>query len=167
MFQPFIEFKPEFIDRLIEVNKKYIVSQTYKRAFNHFAETHKTDILFSDYDDIGLAKIHCDALKNDKYAALIYLTEPKHREKVNSMLSVDSQYRVYWSVVQNAGDVKKRIDLKYKDNIRRYIQKNTTWRIGMDESIKPIMQVIYGELFLVLKRGNQTLRIKFDEIERV
>jgi hypothetical protein len=58
------------------------------------------------------------------------------------------------------------MDLKYKDNIRRYIMKNTSWRISANEAIRPSLQVIYGELFIILKRGSQTLRVKFEDIEK-
>ena len=58
------------------------------------------------------------------------------------------------------------MDLKYKDHMRRYLMKNTTWRIDSSEAIRPSLQVIYGELFIILKRGNQTLRVKFEEIEK-
>ena len=44
--------------------------------------------------------------------------------------------------------------------------KNTNWRISANEAIRPSLQVIYGELFIVLKRGSQTLRVKFEEIEK-
>lgn len=43
--------------------------------------------------------------------------------------------------------------------------KNTTWRIGGDETIRPQLSVIFGELFIFLKRGAQVLRVKFEDIE--
>ena len=82
------------------------------------------------------------------------------------MLHPDSEYRLFWAIVKSIDEVKKRLDLKYKDNIRRYIMKQTTWRIDASEAIRPSLQVIYGELFIILKRGNQTLRVKFDDIEK-
>jgi hypothetical protein len=165
MFQPFEKFRREYIDRLIRMNKIYIVSQSYDRAFDHFEDS-KQNILFTDYDQLGLAQIHYSAVKNDKYASLINLTNPKHKSKVSEMLYDDSNYRIYWAIVKSIDEVKKRMNLKYTDNIRRYIQKNTTWRIGSDETIRPSLQVVYGELFIILKRGNQTLRVKFDDIEK-
>ena len=165
MFQPFEKFKREYIDRLIKMNKIYIVSQSYDKAFDHF-EDPKQNILFTDYDQLGLAQIHYSAVKNDKYASLINLTNPKHKLKINEMLCDDSNYSVYWAIVKSADEIKKRMSLKYTGNIRRYIQKNTTWRIGADETVRPSLQVVYGELFIILKRGNQTLRVKFDEIEK-
>ncbi len=46
MFQPFELFKKEYIDRLIKMDKKYLVSQTYNKAFDHLRQVKK--------------RIHCD-----------------------------------------------------------------------------------------------------------
>lgn len=165
MFQPFELFKPEYTNRLIRMDKIYLISQTYDKAFDHF-EVRKTGILLTDYDQLGLAQIHYSAVKNDKYASIIDLTNPKHKSKILEMMHRDSEYCLYWAIVKSIDDVKKRLDLKYKDNIRRYIMKQTTWRIDASEAIRPSLQVIYGELFIILKRGNQTLRVKFDDIEK-
>lgn len=165
MFQPFELFRYEYIDRLIRMDKKYLVSQTYEKAFDHFEEI-KTDILLTDYDQPGLAQIHLSAVKKDKYASIIDLTNAKHKEKIVEMLHPESGYRLFWAIVKSVAEVKKRMDLKYKDNIRRYVMKHTTWRIDANEAIRPSLQVIYGELFIILKRGSQTLRVKFDEIEK-
>jgi hypothetical protein len=165
MFQPFELFKIEYINRLIRMDKKYLVSQSYNKAFDHFEET-KTDILITDYDQLGLAQIHYSAVKHDKYASIIDLTNPKHKNKIIEMLQPDSGYRIYWAIVKSMDEIKKRMDLKYKNNIHRYITKHTTWRIDASDHIRASLQVIYGELFIILKRGNQTLRVKFDDIEK-
>jgi hypothetical protein len=165
MFQPFETFKSEYINRLVKMNKKYLVSQTYNRASNHFEET-RIDILLSDYDDLGLAQIHYSAVKHDKFASIIDLTNPKHQAKIIEMLNPDSGYRLFWAIVKSVDDIRKRIDLKYKDHIRRYIMKQTTRRIGASEAIRPSAQVIFGELFIILKRGSQSLRVKFEDIEK-
>ncbi|MEO9003822.1 MAG: hypothetical protein ABI288_03750 [Ginsengibacter sp.] len=165
MFQPFEPFKKEYISRLIRMDKKYLISQSYDKAFDHFGET-KTDILLTDYDQLGLAQIHYSAVKHDKYASIIDLTSAKHYAKIMDMLHPDSCYRVYWAMVKSIDEIKRTVDLKYKNNIRRYIAKQTTWRIDASEAIRPHLQVIYGELFIILKRGNQTLRVKFEDIEK-
>ena len=165
MFQPFELFKPEYINRLIKMDKIYLVSQSYDKAFDNFEAT-KTDILFTDYDELGLAQIHYSAVKKDKYASIIDLTNPKHKQKILEMFHADSGYRLFWAIVKSIDDVKRRMDLKYKDNMRRYITKQTTWRIDVSEAIRPSLQVIYGELFIILKRGNQSLRVKFEDIEK-
>ena len=165
MFQPFELFKIEYINRLIRMDKIFLVSQSYDKAYDHFEET-KTDILLTDYDQLGLAQIHYSAVKHDKYASIIDLTNQKHKTKILEMMNPDFGYRLFWAIVKSIDAVKKRMDLKYKDNIRRYIMKHTTWRIDVSEAIRPSLQVIYGELFIILKRGSQTLRVKFEDIEK-
>src|SRR4051794_38485992 len=63
MFQPFVEFKPQYIGKLKQLKKTFLVTQTYNRAYDHFATEHKINILVTDYDDIGLAKGHLAALQ--------------------------------------------------------------------------------------------------------
>lgn len=166
MFQPFEIFKPLYLKRLISLKKVYVVTQTYNGGNDNLVTENKTNILLTDYDDIGLANIHKTAVKKDKYASVIQLTNEKHYKKLEEMLKEDSPYKLYWSVIKDLDNIKRRIDVKYKDNIRRYIQKNTTWRIGGDETIRPQLSVIFGELFIFLKRGEQELRVKFEEIEK-
>lgn len=165
MLQPFELFKSEYINRLIRTDKKYLVSQTYNKNSSHFEDV-KTNILLTDYDQLGLAQIHYSAVRTDKFASIIVLTNPKHKSKLLEMLNPDSEYRIYWAIVKSIDELKRKVDLKYKDHIRRYIMKNTTWRIDISEAIRPNLQVIYGDLFIILKRGNQTLRVKFDDIEK-
>lgn len=166
MLQPFELLKLTYIDRLIQMKIFYLVSQSYRRAIDHFTETQKCDILVTDYEDIGLAKIHVNAVSHDKYAAIIDLKNGIHLNKLRSMLDPASNYTMYWSVVKDARRIEQRLDYRYKDHIRRYISKNTNWRVGADQKIRPSFQIIFGELFTVLKYANQTLRIKFEEIEK-
>lgn len=166
MLQPFEKFDPSYIVRLVAMKKIYLVSQTYSRAFNHCADVFKIDILLTDYDDPGLAKIHLNAVKHDKYSAMIDLTNEKHKEKIKSMLKPASNYALYWCVVKDLKQMQERLNHRYKDNMRRYIAKATNWRIGADEKITASFEVTFGELFITLKRGSQTLRVKFEEIEK-
>src|SRR4051812_15806497 len=110
MLQPFEKFDVKYITRLIAMKKIYLVSQTYNRAFDHFVEVHKTDILLTDYDDAGLAKIHLNAIKHDKFAAIIDLTNQKHKEKIKSMLAPASTYALYWSVVRDVKHMRERLN---------------------------------------------------------
>lgn len=166
MLQPFVKFKLELIDRLMGINKKYLVSQAYKRGYDHLAKVHKIDLLFTDYDDVGLATIHYDAVKKDKYASLIHLSEPKHRAKVEEILKPESNYEVYWAVVSDREKLKKTLDHNYKWNVKNYISKHTKWRVGSNEVVTTNVKVIFGEIFMTIKRGSETLQVKFEEIEK-
>jgi hypothetical protein len=164
--QPFELFKPAYINRLISLKKFYLVSQAYNAGHDHFSNDQKTGVLLTDYDDIGLAKIHLAAVKHDRYASVINLQNEIHLLKLKEMLGEESKYRVFWAVVGSNEQLKKKVDARYRDHIRRYIDKNTNWRISADERIRPQLQVIFGEIFVTLKRGAQELRIKFTDIQQ-
>lgn len=166
MLQPFELLKFVHLQKLRQLKKRYLVSQTYKRAVDHFSDEVKTDILLTDYDDLGQAKIHLNAVKTDKYAALLDLENPKHWAKLEEMLGEGSKYRVFWAVVRNAKDLENAVNAKYKDHMCRYITKNTYWRIKGDQTLHPSLQISFGELFILLKFGSQTIRVKFEEIEK-
>jgi hypothetical protein len=165
MLQPFERFRLSYIPRLIELNKPILVSQTYSRAMQAFGDGEKKGILLSDYDDMGLAKIHYKAVIRDEYAAIIDLSKPAHRAKLEEMLEPESGYQLFWSVVKSKHQLEQKINAVYKDKMRDYITNHTTWRIDRDTTIRPSVQMIFGELFIVIKYGKQVIRIKFEELE--
>ncbi len=166
MLQPFELFEPKYIKQLIRLRKMYLVSQSYPSHKDHFEEEQKTGILLSDYDDAGLAGVHLAAVKEDTHASIIHLANEKHLAKLTEMLSPLSRYTLYWAVVKDQQALKKRVDVNYKDQIRRYISKNTIWRIAGSETFRPQLQVIFGILFVTLKHGAQQIRIKFEDLEK-
>ena len=167
MLQPFEPFRPMFIGKLIQLKARYLVSQTYTRAADHFGAPGKTMILLSDYDHPGSAKMHFNAVKHDRYAAILDLENERHKKKLTEMLSAGSKYLLFWSVVKSKKQLEHRINAQYRDNMRRYIERHTNWRIGRDLGIRPSVEVTFGELFIILKYSGQTIRLKFEEIERV
>ena len=146
MFQPFEIFNAVVLDKLIELKKIYLVSQTHNRAVDHFADQTRKNILLSDYQDHSVAKIHLAAIRHDPFASLIDCTNPKHLAKLNQMFLPNSKYKLFWTTVKSRKELKKKLDLKYKENIRRYILKNTNWRVAGDETIAAHLEVVFGEL---------------------
>ena len=164
MLQPFYAFRPEFVDRLIKLEKVYLVAQTYKRGVSLDTQD-KIPIILTDYDDIGLAKTHLNAIKHDKYAAIIQLNNPAHKEKLLQMLAPDSKYKVFSCLIKSAEELALRITKQYKHHMRRYIENRTDWRIGRDTALRPKVCFIFGEIYVVLKWSNRTLKVKFEDIE--
>lgn len=165
MLQPFEVFKPLYLNKLVQLQKHFLVTQTYQRGHDPFEQGPKTPILLSDYSDEGLAKIHLGALKEDRYAALVDLRRAEHRQKILDMLSPASSYRLFWAVVTSTKELEARINERYKDHMRRYIEQNTSWRIGRNTTLRPSIQQIFGELFIILKYSSETLRITFEQLE--
>jgi hypothetical protein len=92
MLQPFEEFRPAYLDRLNQLGRRYLVSQTYYRIREMEADPAcaRVNLLFSDYMELGEAKLHVNAVKKDKYAAIIDLENPAHLKKMQDMLIAGS-----------------------------------------------------------------------------
>ena len=165
MLQPFEPFKKIYLDKIISMKRIYMVSQNYKRGFNHFAEAHKIDLLFTEYEDKGLAEMHYNAVKQDKFASIINLSKNEHLSKVIEMMNGE-KYNLYWCVVKSPVELQKRIDSGYKDEVKRYINKQTDWRIKGNEELKVDIEVVFGELYVNLKWNSKRIKTKFEEIEK-
>ncbi|MBC7509747.1 MAG: hypothetical protein H7320_13515 [Ferruginibacter sp.] len=165
MMQPFVLFEKKYLDKLIQLNKMYLVTQSYSRAYDHFANHTAVDLLITDYDDPGLAGMHLNAVKKDKYASIIRLDSDAHKTKLLEMMA-GNQYRLFWSVVLVNADTKKRLEA-YKDKIRKYIDTSTNWQVKGNDAVNfEGIEVTFGELFVTLKWRTQKRRVKFEEIEK-
>ena len=168
MLQPFEEFRPGYLPRLIQLGRRYLVSQTYYRVREMETDPacSRVNLLFSDYMELGEAKLHVNAVKKDRYAAIIDLENRVHLKKMQDMLMAGSGYRMFFAVVRSAKELENLVNRKYKDKLRKYVDKQTDWRISHDAIVKPMIQLSFGELFVILKHRNQHIRIKFEEIEQ-
>lgn len=163
MFNPFSKFQEKFIPTFRKVKKRFLVSQTFTRD----EQAGRTCLVLTHYDDKGLAQIHFNAVTYDKFASIIDLEKDQHREKLLEMLSPQSKYLVYSSLTIDPNEVKKTVDGLFKEKVQRFINKNTDWRISREMTVRPKLEITFGELYLVLKYGTQTLRVKLEEIEKI
>jgi hypothetical protein len=165
--QPFEEFKAVYISRLIQLGRRWLVSQTYNRVeeMDPDFSGSRISLLFSDYVEPGEARLHLNAVKKDRFAAIIDLQHPEHLKKIREMLLPGSGYRIFFAVVHSSKELENMINKKYKDKLKQYVEKQTNWRISRDTIVKPTIQLSFGEIYIILKHGNQHIRIKFEEIE--
>jgi hypothetical protein len=168
MLQPFEDFKPVYIPRLMSLGRRYLVSQTYHRADipGSAPGDSPINLLLSDYSALGEAKLHVNAVKKDRYAAIIDLDRVAHRKKIESMLEAGSGYRIFFAVVRSAQALEDQINKHYKQKLKQYVEKQTNWRIAHDAVVKPSIQLSFGELFIILQHKSQRIRIKFEALER-
>lgn len=168
MLQPFEPFRPGYLPRLLRLGKRYLVSQTYHRVreLDSDPASARVNLLFSDYSEPGEARLHVNAVKKDPYAAIIDLENPVHLQKIQKMLETGSRYRIFFAVVHSAKELENLVNRKYKDKLKRYVDQQTDWRISRDAIVRPTIQLSFGEIFIILKHGNQRIRIKFEEIEK-
>jgi hypothetical protein len=164
MFNPFSRFQEKFIPAFRKAKKRYLVSQTFTR---YNPQDGKTFLMLTHYDDKESAKVHLNAISFDKFASIIDLEKEVHRNKLLEMLGPESKYVIYSSLTTDPKEVKRTVDSLFKENVQRFINKNTNWRISRDHTVKPKLEITFGELYVVLKYGTQTIRVKLEEIENV
>lgn len=166
MLQPFEPLKPDYIGKLLEMKRFYLVSQRYRRYEDELFEGEaRTSLLMTDYADLQEAKKHVQALDGDKYAALIDLQKPAHKNRVLELAGPRSRYHVFWAVVKSLQELEDRLNRHYKHHMRRYIETHTSWRISRDTMLRPRLRMRFGEIFIDVKYGNQVLSAKFEDIE--
>jgi hypothetical protein len=163
MLQPFEPFTGSILIRLTKLERPYLVSQTYHRA--HPSPEEKIQLLLTDYNEPGGAKLHFNAVKKDKYAAIIDLQNDKHRKKLEDMLLTDSKYQLFFAVVRSTNKLEQQIRTRFTEKIKLYVKQQTNWRPRRADEVSASVQLTFGELFIVLKHFSQTIRIRLEDIE--
>ncbi|MEO6671215.1 MAG: hypothetical protein ABIN36_17160 [Ferruginibacter sp.] len=163
LLQPFELLKPVHVERLIKLEKYFLVSQSYDRLPS-IPGLERKNILLTDYSDPGLAKLHLNAVKNDAYASIIKLKREEHLSKLNEMLGGD-KYRLFWNIVKDRGKLNALVRNHYKDKIRKFVEQHTNWPYSTGEPLHTTVQVIFGEIFINLKWRTKRLPVKFIDIE--
>ena len=166
-FIPFEKLTHSLISSFRKKGKRWLVSQTLKLNISDPVLLSKTLILITHYEDKGLATVHHKAVLEDKYASVIDLERETHRKQIDSILSQDSKYILFSSLIRNRERVEKQATEMYKEKYWRFIQQHSQSGISPTKSLRPSLQLIFGELFVVLKYGSETLRTKLSEIEKM
>jgi hypothetical protein len=164
-FQPYPRLEEKYFPEFLKRGKRYFVSQSYPPGQVKYFDKEKVPIVFTLYCSLVDANVHYDAVKKDKYASIIDLEKPAHQEKVKSMLQPDSKYDVYISMVWKNEKIDAYIKKQYSTNVERYISKSTSWRIPRIENVDFALKIIFGEPFMEIKWRNNTLQVRFQEIE--
>lgn len=166
-FLPFEKLSHALIHAFRKKGKRWLVSQTLQLTITDPELLTKTLILTTHYDDKGLAWVHHKAVIDDKYASVIDLEREVHRKQLDQILTNDSKYILFSSLIRNRERVEKQATEMYKEKYWRYLQEHSKAGISSTKSLRPSLQLIFGELFVVLKYGAETLRTKLSEIEKM
>ena len=165
-FIPFERLSPQLIAAFRSKGKRWLVSQTLQLTVCDPALLSRVMLLMTHYDDKGLAFVHLKAVEEDRYASVIDLEREVHRKQLDSILWPDSKYVVFSALIRNRDRVEKQATELYKEKYWRFIQQHSKAGISPTKNLRPSLQLIFGELFVVLKYGAETLRTRLSEIEK-
>ena len=166
-FIPFEKLSHALIYAFRKKGKRWLVSQTLQLTITDPELLTKTLILTTHYDDKGLAWVHQQAVMDDRYASMIDLERETHRKQLDNILTNDSKYILFSSLIRNRERVEKQVTELYKEKYWRYLQQHSKAGISPTKSLRPSLQLIFGELFVMLKYGAETLRTKLSDIEKM
>ena len=166
-FLPFEKLTHALIHAFRKKGKRWLVSQTLHLTVTDPVLLTKTLILTTHYDDRGMASVHHKAVIDDKFASVIDLEREIHMKQLDNILASDSKYIVFSSLIRNRERVEKQATELDKEKYWRYLQQHSKAGISPSKSLRPSLQLIFGELFVVLKYGAETLRTKLSDIEKM
>lgn len=167
-FNPFERLTPALIAAFRRKGKRWLVSQTLDLSADHQPPGEaRIFLLVTHYADQGMATVHRKAVAGDRYAALIDLERPSHLRQLEKTMQHGSPYIVFSALIRSRAKVEKTASDLYRDKYWKFIQQNCRSGISPGKHVKPSMQLIFGEIFIILKYGSETLRTKLSEIEKI
>ena len=166
-FLPFEKLSYQLIGAFRKKGKRWLVSQTLNLTITDPELLAKKLLLMTHYDDKGMAFVHLKAVAGDRYASVIDLERHIHRRQLEDVLATDSQYIAFSALIRNRERVEAMAKEMYKDKYWRFLQLHSKSGISSTKNLRPSLQLIFGELFVVLKYGAETLRTRLSEIEKL
>ncbi len=164
MINPFTQMNTKFIPAFRAKGKRYLVLQNFTLE-DHLFKKDKKYILVSHYDDDKKAIEHLRQVQQQEVAQIIDLEDGVGREKLESMLNINSEYVLYSVLVTNPAAVEIALNnLKFK--IKKYIDNKPKWRISGSHTLRPELETIFGELQVVMKYAGQTIKVSLKVIEK-
>lgn len=165
MFNPFVIWKAGMLEDLQRMGRNYLVSQTNRYAPASFESNEVKPILLTDYEDYSMAKVHFESL-NDAFASIVDLKNNKHVERLEKAMKANSGVRFYAAFVMDVSRVEKLMNKRYAEGIRHYISRETDWMVPARDTIRPKLELLFGEFFVTLKYKSETRRFKLSDLEK-
>lgn len=163
MINPFTVMNTKFIQAFRAKGKRYLVLQNFTLE-DHLFKKDKTYTLVSHYDDDKKAREHLRQVQQQEVAQIIDLEDEAGRQKLESMLNINSEYVLYSVLVTNPAALSKALDnLKYK--IKKYVDDKPNWHISREHTLRPELETLFGELLVILKYSGQTIKVPLKVIE--
>lgn len=166
-FNPFEKLTPAIVAAFREKGKRWLVSQTMDLTVSGATGEAKVFLLMSHYGDQGMATVHLKAVKEDRFASLIDLEREVHLKQLEKILEPGSRYVVFSSLIRSRERMEKMASDLYKEKYWRFIQQHAKSGINPNTSVRPSIQLIFGEVYIILKYGAETLRTKLSDIEKM
>ncbi|MDR6565473.1 hypothetical protein [Chitinophaga ginsengisegetis] len=163
MHNPLALFTQEVLDALLAHGFTIFVRQSYSRGKDHFDSDIKEAFLFTAYKDIGEANQHFQYIRYDGRKYIYQVQRPEEYERLKIAAGQPAGYRNY---VDKLAAKEWRPSAQMGTKIGNYIRAYTKWK-ARDSSISANLFLHYGELMLRLSNGNDEIKVKLSDVERL
>ena len=162
MFNPFSHFDPRYLPEFKKKGIRAFVMQLYERGRNMLEDNPRPAYLLSHFDRLDIANQHFDALKHDSTRQLFMLGDSaQYNELQNRLRSTDAVYYTRLIIKDANQKAQKILDKK----IHAYIDYKTSWRPSRYDEVSFELDVIFGQIYVLLKFKGRDVKIKLEELE--
>lgn len=160
MFNPCYPFTKELLESMIQKGVVHFVRSTFIRGKK---DGIKEAVLISHYHDPAEAERHFNAIKQDRHRFLYDARNLEDLEKLKNATNPPEGYKCYSKIL--IPEIEKKITTIFRENVKRYLFRNTNWDLKGKVKIIPFLYFQLGELYVRISHEGDEIKIKFEDIE--
>jgi hypothetical protein len=153
LFNPFRKLTPQMLNSWSKEELIYAVAQHFKRAFSFYSLRNKTGLLVTAYQNEFEAKKHLERLTDSRHSALIQLRYTSHYNRILEILKEQSDYLLFDGNTPNLSEILSKSLERFVPRLLSYLNQDTDMDLLTTVPNKTRIEVLYGELFVVIGEG--------------
>lgn len=164
MFNPFGEFLPQYLQGFRQKGIQAFVKQSYKRGIIQIGENQKEAFLLTHYDNLANALQHFDALKHDTERKVYNISIENDFKELKELINNKEGIKVFTRLT--ISQVNQKAQKMLDKRLRAYIDFKTDFRPSSYTEVEFYIEVIFGEIYALLKYRSKEIKVKLEEIEK-
>lgn len=163
MFNPFVPYDSKYLAGFRQKGVKAFVKQYYPRGNNPLVQDAPPALLLSHYHDLKKAEDHYGVIAHDVHRQLLVMDKAEDQALLLSLGDKNRGIPVFLPF--KLPDAEHRARKVLDKKLRAYIDFKLNWRVPGQHSVQFSLDVIFGEIYAVLKHGGLVHTVRLDDIE--
>lgn len=163
MFNPLVPYHLKYLAGFRQKGVTAFVQQSYPRGRNLLQEEQAMALLLSHYHDAKQADDHYGVIAPDPHRRLLLMHHAEDYAELLALGGPEKGIPVFLPFKIPDAEQKARKVLDKK--LRAYIHYKLHWRVPGQHTLQFSLDVIFGEIYAVLRHGGLTHTVKLDDIE--
>lgn len=163
MFNPLVPYHVKYLSGFRQKGVCAFVLQSYPRGCNRLQSAPPMALLLTPYADPKQAEDHFGVIAPDVNRRLLL---PDREADASALLAMGGPEPVNPVFLPfKVADAEQRARKALDKKLRAYILYRLQWRVSGQHTIQFSLDVIFGEIYAVLRHGGLTHTVKLDDIE--